>query len=38
MSFISKLLKKCEVFEWIEECQNVWEEIKDLICMYKPLF
>jgi hypothetical protein len=29
MSPFTKLLKKCEVFEWIEECQNVWEEIKN---------
>jgi hypothetical protein len=28
MSPITKLLKKFKVFEWIEECQNVWENIK----------
>jgi hypothetical protein len=29
MLLITKLLKKFEVFEWIEECKNVWEEIKN---------
>jgi hypothetical protein len=29
MSQIIKLLKKFEVFEWIEKCQNAWEEIKN---------
>jgi hypothetical protein len=29
MSLIIKLLKKSEVFEWIEKCQNAWEEIKN---------
>jgi hypothetical protein len=29
MSPITKLLKKFEVFEWIEECQNAWGEIKN---------
>jgi hypothetical protein len=29
MSPITKLLKKFEVFEWIEKCQNAWEEIKN---------
>jgi len=30
MSPITKLIKKCEVFEWITICQlNVWEEIKN---------
>ncbi len=29
MSQITKLLKKIEVFEWIEECQNAWEDIKN---------
>jgi len=38
MSFINKLLKQCEVFEWTKECKNVWEKIKDSLCMYKPLF
>jgi len=27
MSPITKLFKKSKVFEWIEECQNAWEEI-----------
>jgi hypothetical protein len=27
MSPITKLFKMSEVFEWIEKCQNVWEEI-----------
>jgi hypothetical protein len=26
---ITKLLKKSKVFEWIEECKNAWEEIKN---------
>ncbi len=29
LSPITKLLKKFEIFEWIEECQNAWEEIKN---------
>jgi hypothetical protein len=29
MSPITKLFKKCEVFEWIKKCQNAWEEIKN---------
>jgi len=29
MSPITWLLKKIEVFEWIEKCQNVWEDIKN---------
>jgi hypothetical protein len=30
MSPITKLFKKFEVFEWTKECQNAWEEIKNL--------
>jgi hypothetical protein len=30
MSPITKLLKKFEVFEWTEEFQNAWEDIKNL--------
>jgi hypothetical protein len=29
MSPITKYLKKSKVFEWIIECQNAWEEIKN---------
>jgi hypothetical protein len=29
MSPINKLLKNYEIFEWIEKCQNAWEEIKN---------
>jgi hypothetical protein len=29
MSPITKVLKKCEVLEWTQKCQNVWEEIKN---------
>jgi hypothetical protein len=29
MSPITNLFRKCEVFEWIEECKNVREEIKN---------
>jgi len=29
MSSITKLLKKSNFFEWIKECQNVWEEINN---------
>ncbi len=29
MSLITKLFKKNKVFEWIEECRNAWEEIKN---------
>ncbi len=29
MSPITKLVKKFEVFEWIEERQNAWEDIKN---------
>ncbi len=36
MSPITKLLRKCEIFEWIKECQNAWEDIN--IVMYKLLF
>jgi hypothetical protein len=32
MSPIIELLKKSKVFEWIEKCQNAWEEIKKLLC------
>jgi len=28
MSPITKQLEKFEIFEWIEICQNAWEEIK----------
>jgi hypothetical protein len=24
-----KLFKKSELFEWIKECQNTWEDIKN---------
>ncbi len=29
MSLLTKLLKKIEVVEWIEECKNSWKEIKN---------
>ncbi len=29
MSPITKLFKKIKVFEWIEKCQNAWEEINN---------
>jgi hypothetical protein len=29
MSPITKLLKKFEAYEWIQKCQNVWEDIKN---------
>jgi hypothetical protein len=29
MASITKLLKKIEVFEWIDECQTAWEDIKN---------
>jgi hypothetical protein len=29
MSLITKLFKKSKVFEWAEECQNAWKEIKN---------
>jgi hypothetical protein len=29
MSPITKLLKKFEAYEWIEKCQNAWEDIKN---------
>jgi hypothetical protein len=29
MALITKLLKKAEVFEWIVECQTIWEDIKN---------
>jgi hypothetical protein len=29
MAPITKLLKKVEVFEWIDECQAAWEDIKN---------
>jgi hypothetical protein len=28
MSPITKLFKRCEIFEWKKKCQNAWEEIK----------
>jgi hypothetical protein len=29
MSPITKLLKKFEAYEWIQKCQNAWEDIKN---------
>jgi len=29
MSPITKLFKKFEAYEWIQKCQNVWEDIKN---------
>jgi hypothetical protein len=29
MAPITKLLRKTKVFEWIDECQTAWENIKN---------
>jgi len=29
MSPITKLFKRCDVFEWTKECQNALKEIKN---------
>jgi hypothetical protein len=29
MSPITKLLKKFESYEWIQKCQNAWEDINN---------
>ncbi len=34
MALIAKLLRKTKVFEWIDECQTVWEDIKN--CYIQP--
>jgi len=36
MSSIIKLFKNSKVFEWIEKCQNAWEDIKNQ-CIQAPI-
>jgi hypothetical protein len=37
MAPIAKLLKKTKVFEWTDECQIVWEDIKNCY-IQAPIF